>query len=91
MNANKEFRANQLDEAHQDVLAVLDEMENIELTEKQVNEVVEHIAGNKDKIYLDYIDNYIRDINDSDIDSIMYRSVIKQRKEKVKNKEDLYK
>lgn len=65
---NKEIRKKQLNEAHQDVLTVLDNLPTIELTKEQINKTVEHIAGHKDKIYFDYIDSYIREIDVLNID-----------------------
>ena len=61
MKLNEEYRINQLDEAHQDVLSVLDQLTEIELDKKQIDLLVEHIAGAKDKIYYDYIEVLIKD------------------------------
>lgn len=68
MKLNEEYRINQLDEAHQDILSVLDQITDIELDKKQIGLLAEHIAGTKDKIYYDYIENSIRQLHSNKLD-----------------------
>lgn len=59
MNVNEVFRINQMDQAHQDILAVLDEMEIVEVSDEDMNKIIENVAFNKDRLYYDYIRNQI--------------------------------
>lgn len=59
MNANEEYRINQNDIAHQDVLSVLDEMVGVEISKEDMNDIIFNISGKKDFIYREYIRNEI--------------------------------
>lgn len=73
MKLSEEYRVNQLDEAHQDILSVLDQITDIELDKKQIGLLAEHIAGAKDKIYYDYIEDSIRQLHSNGQENNWYK------------------